>query len=76
MLDFVAVLKAQQERSGLTQAQLANELGVSQSTISAVYRGTREPGVNLLRQVRRRYPNLATEIDLFLAQKPSPDASF
>jgi len=68
-MDFVEVLKAQQERDRLSQSEFAEKIGVSAGYLSLLYHGKREPGVNLLSRVRRTYPHLASEIDLFLSQK-------
>ncbi len=72
MIDFIEVLKAQQSRAQLTQAEFAGELQISESYLSLLYNRKRRPGVLLLSQVRKRYPHLASEIDLYLLE---PDSS-
>ena len=56
-MEIGTLVREKRERVGLTQVQLARRAGISQSTVSAVERGTvgEEPGVWVsLRQVPSR----------------------
>jgi DNA-binding XRE family transcriptional regulator len=48
-------LKRMRERRGLTQRQLAHDLGVSQNYIPAIEGGARKPGPTLQQQMMRYF---------------------
>jgi transcriptional regulator with XRE-family HTH domain len=50
-MDIGTLVRDRRERVGLTQTELARRAGISQSTVSAVERGTRRPSLRLLEQV-------------------------
>ena len=50
-MDIGTQVRDKRERAGLTQAGLARRAGISQSTVSAVERGTRRPSLRLLGRV-------------------------
>jgi transcriptional regulator with XRE-family HTH domain len=54
-----AVVKAAidiQERHGLTGAEFAQQIGMSESAWNRVRRGERQPGVRMLQGIRRAFP--------------------
>lgn len=50
-MDIGTLLRDRRDRAALTQTELARRAGVSQSTISAVERGTRRPSLTLIGRV-------------------------
>jgi transcriptional regulator with XRE-family HTH domain len=50
-MEIGTLVREKRERVGLTQVQLARRAGISQSTVSAVERGTRRPSLRLLGRV-------------------------
>jgi transcriptional regulator with XRE-family HTH domain len=50
-MEIGTLVRDRRDRAGLTQTELARRAGVSQSTVSAVERGTRRPSLRLLGKV-------------------------
>jgi transcriptional regulator with XRE-family HTH domain len=50
-MDIGALLRDRRDKAALTQAELARRAGISQSTVSAVERGTRRPSLTLIGRV-------------------------
>ena len=65
------LLTLMRELQGIeTNGQFAARLGLSESTISYLYSGDREPGYKVARALTEAFPERAEEIKaLFLAQK-------
>lgn len=65
-MDLVNVLKEKQGDMSLTQ--FARELGLrSHATISMIYRGQRQPGLEVLRGLARAFPETHRDILSFLS---------
>lgn len=47
---------------------LARELGIAHTTLASIYAGVRPLSVPFLRAIRQTYPDLAPDIDAFLAE--------
>jgi transcriptional regulator with XRE-family HTH domain len=62
---LVQALKDRQQNEGLTQQGMAAKLGISQSTLSRLYAGKRDLGIESLEQIIRAYPELS---GFFLAE--------
>lgn len=63
--DFVQKMKDLQASLGLNQADFAEWLGVSQSTISRLYAGERGAGRKLISAVKRRCSGLMDSLLIF-----------
>jgi len=71
MATLIDELKARQgERSQLDFAE--NELGISQSHLSRIYSGDKKIGLESLRKIVRRYPELRNEVIAFLLGDDMP----
>lgn len=66
--DFPALVRALRQRRGLTQEQLAQELGVSFSTVNVWENGKRAP----LPFLRKRLIEMAKESGVEVASKIGP----
>jgi transcriptional regulator with XRE-family HTH domain len=71
MQQLIAELRARQEHEGLTQQQMADKLGFSQATLSRLYAGKQDIGMESLQQILRAYPELS---GYFLAQSMGPES--
>jgi transcriptional regulator with XRE-family HTH domain len=70
-MDIGTMLRERRDRATLTQSELARRAGVSQSTISAVERGTRRPSLTLIGRVLAA---LGLQLRLGLDQLEEPEA--
>lgn len=68
MVDFGNTLKTLRLRKNMTQAQLANKLGLTKSVISAYETGLRLPSYDILIHIARIY-NVSTDYLLGIEQK-------
>lgn len=68
MVDFGNMLKTLRLRKNMTQAQLANKLGLTKSVISAYETGLRLPSYDILIHIARIY-NVSTDYLLGIEQK-------
>ena len=68
-MDIGTILRDRRDKATLTQAELARRSGVSQSSISAVERGTRRPSLTLIGRVLA-----ALGLQIRLATEPLEDA--
>ena len=66
-------LRAMREKKGLTQRELAHNLGISQNYIPALESGARRPGPKL-RQALMKFFNVIFE-DLFVVVMVNPESS-
>lgn len=57
---FSEMLRGLRKRRGLTQAQLAQEIGVSKSSVNMYERGEREPSYSTLQKISQ-YFNISTD---------------
>ena len=64
-MDLQTALKQEQERRGDTQEKFAQYLGISQPTLSRIYRKIQGPGGETLEKILARYPHFA----YFFAEK-------
>ena len=55
---FVAAVRDQQKREGLSQTKLAKKIGVSDAGLSRIYAGKRKPSVEFICGVIRAWPDL------------------
>jgi transcriptional regulator with XRE-family HTH domain len=53
------VEKLKEKQGDRTQAELASDLGITQIMLSRLYSGQREIGLDTLRKIASRYPDLA-----------------
>lgn len=74
MVDFGNMLKTLRLRKNMTQAQLANKLGLTKSVISAYETGLRLPSYDILIHIARIY-NVSTDYLLGIEQKQEIDLS-
>ena len=74
MVDFGNMLKTLRLRKNMTQAQLANKLGLTKSVISAYETGLRLPSHDILIHIARIY-NVSTDYLLGIEQKQEIDLS-
>lgn len=74
MVDFGNTLKALRLRDTLTQAQLAQKLGLTKSVISAYETGLRLPSYDVLIHIARIF-KVSTDFLLGLDQKQTVDLS-
>lgn len=71
MESLIEELKARQKREKLTQEQMADRIGFSQATLSRLYAGKQELGMESLQQILRAYPELS---GFFLAENLSTES--
>lgn len=62
------VQRLKEQQGERTQAEFAKFLGISRSTLSRLYSGERRVGLETLRRIGERYPNL---VSLFLSESVS-----
>ena len=74
MVDFGNTLKALRLRETMTQAQLAQKLGVTKSVISAYETGLRLPSYDVLIHISKIY-NVSTDYLLGIERKQNVDLS-
>ena len=74
MVDFGYTLKTLRIRKNMTQAQLAQKLGLTKSVISAYETGLRLPSYDILIHIARIY-NVSTDYLLGIEQKQEIDLS-
>ena len=74
MVDFGNMLKTLRLRKNMTQAQLANKLGLTKSVISAYETGLRLPSYDILIHIARIY-NVSTDYLLGIEKKQEIDLS-
>ena len=74
MVDFGNMLKTLRLRKNMTQAKLANKLGLTKSVISAYETGLRLPSYDILIHIARIY-NVSTDYLLGIEQKQEIDLS-
>ena len=70
--DLIQALKDRQTEEGLTQQGMADKLRINQSTLSRLYAGKRDLGIDTLEQILQVYPELS---GFFLAQHIHPGKS-
>lgn len=74
MVDFGNVLKTQRLKEGMTQAQLAQKLGVTKSVISAYETGLRLPSYDILIHIAKLF-NVSTDFLLGVENNQNIDFS-
>ena len=74
MVDFGNILKTLRLREKMTQAQLAQKLGLTKSVISAYETGLRLPSYDILIHIARIY-NVSTDYLLGIEKKQEIDLS-
>lgn len=74
MVDFGSILKTLRLKENMTQAQLAQKLGVTKSVISAYETGLRLPSYDILIHIAKIY-NVSTDYLLGLERKQEIDLS-
>lgn len=74
MVDFGNILKTLRLRKNMTQAQLAQKLGLTKSVISAYETGLRLPSYDILIHIAQIY-NVSTDYLLGLNRKQEIDLS-
>ena len=74
MVDFGNVLKTLRLKENMTQAQLAQKLGLTKSVISAYENGLRLPSYDILIHIAKIY-NVSTDYLLGLEHKREIDLS-
>ena len=74
MVDFGNILKTQRLKEGMTQAQLAQRLGVTKSVISAYETGLRMPSYDILIHISKLF-NVSTDFLLGVENKQDIDFS-
>lgn len=74
MVDFGNVLKTQRLKADMTQAQLAQRLGVTKSVISAYETGLRLPSYDILIHIAKLF-NVSTDFLLGVENKQNVDFS-
>ena len=74
MVNFGSVLKTLRLKRNMTQAQLAQKLGLTKSVISAYETGLRLPSYDVLSHIAQIY-NVSTDYLLGLENKQSIDLS-
>lgn len=55
------------------QREYARLLGIGQTTLSLIYSGQRNPGIEVVQAVARAFPQAAAEIAAALAGQPLPE---
>ena len=74
MVDFGNTLKTLRFKKNMTQAQLANKLGLTKSVISAYETGLRLPSYDILIHIARIY-NVSTDYLVEIEKKQEIDLS-
>ncbi len=74
MVDFGNILKTQRQKANLTQAQLAQKLGLTKSVISAYETGLRLPSYDVLIHISQIF-NVSTDFLLGIERKQGLDLS-
>lgn len=74
MVDFGSVLKTLRLKENMTQAQLAQKLGLTKSVISAYETGLRLPSYDILIHIAKIY-NVSTDYLLGVESKQQIDLS-
>ena len=74
MVDFGNILKTLRLKGNMTQAQLAQKLGITKSVISAYETGLRLPSYDILIHIAKLY-NVSTDYLLGLEHKNEVDLS-
>ena len=74
MVDFGNILKTLRLKENMTQAQLAQKLGLTKSVISAYETGLRLPSYDILINIAKIY-NVSTDYLLGLERKQELDLS-
>ncbi len=74
MVDFGNILKTQRLKKDMTQAQLAQKLGVTKSVISAYETGLRLPSYDILIHIAKLF-NISTDFLLGVENKQDVDLS-
>lgn len=74
MVDFGSVLKTLRVRENMTQAQLAQKLGLTKSVISAYETGLRMPSYDILIHIAKIY-SVSTDYLLGVESKQQIDLS-
>ena len=70
MSDFSSVLKLLRERSGLTQQQMAEKLGIARSTVGMYENGEREPNFETLELIADTFN---VDINYLFCKKPTTE---
>ena len=72
-MDLIEALRAKQ--GGMSQAEFARRLGVSESSLSYVYAGKRRIGEDMARQIGKVFPDLFWLATGYIMSKgePCPD---
>lgn len=70
MGDFPNIFKHIREKSGLTQQQLADKLGISRSTVGMYEKGEREPNFETLELIADTFN---VDMNYLLGKKPSTE---
>lgn len=70
MGDFPNIFKHIREKSGLTQQQLANKLGISRSAVGMYEKGEREPNFETLELISDTFN---VDMNYLLGKKPSTE---
>lgn len=70
MGDFPNIFKHIREKSGLTQQQLANKLGISRSAVGMYEKGEREPNFETLELIADTFN---VDMNYLLGKKPSTE---
>lgn len=74
MVDFGNILKTQRLKADMTQAQLAQKLGITKSVISAYETGLRLPSYDILIHIAKLF-NVSTDFLLGVENKQNVDFS-
>lgn len=74
MVDFGNILKTQRLKADMTQAQLAQKLGITKSVISAYETGLRLPSYDILIHIAKLF-NVSTDFLLGVENKRDIDFS-
>lgn len=74
MIDLGSILRALRLKENMTQAQLAQKLGLTRSVISAYETGLRLPSYDILIHIAKLY-NVSTDYLLGLEKKQGIDVS-
>jgi len=69
----MGALEKKRVDEGLKRTQLAKRLDVSDTFLTMVGNGKREPGVKLLRQIVTKYPDLQAEVLTYLRDSCFPE---
>lgn len=74
MVDFGNILKTQRLKADMTQAQLAQKLGITKSVISAYETGLRLPSYDILIHIAKLF-NVSTDFLLGVENQQNVDFS-